>query len=444
MGKIVRISFFVLASLLIFSCSKDNNFDKEKEQPKPSGETSTEQTRSVVSPQNKVMILYSAGFHNLSGDQKRNIDELEQGYLPYKLNNDDALFVFARNTKSWGNYSDLSSPVLIRLSKDKEGKVLRDTLRTWPEETRAADPETMNEVLSYIKDIFPAASYGMVFSSHGTGWLPQGYYENGTSIDFEDVWSAPRQHRSIGVDAASDNGGRVKVFEMAVDEMAEAIPMRLDYLLFDACLMGCVEVAYAFKDKVRLIGFSPTEVLSEGFDYTTMASFLLGEKCDPQAVCSSYIEKYLAKSGNSRSASISVARLEYMDDFAEVCKTLFEKYRSELSAIKVRSETVKSDGYTVRKYTPQNYFTGEHRWFYDLRSILVTAGVNEMDLGLFDAALAKVVVYENHTPNFLVNSSFQFHSCCGLSMFLPSDNKDEKLAAYYRNISWNKATGIVE
>ena len=442
MGKIVRISFFVLASLLIFSCSKDNNFDKEKEQPKPSGETSTEQTRTVALPHNKVMILYSAGFHNLSGDQKRNIDELEGGYLPYKLNNDDILLVFARNTKAYGRYSVPSSPVLIRMSRDKEGNAVRDTLKTWPEETLAANAGTMKEVLTYVKERFPAASYGMVFSSHGTGWLPQGYYEHGTSIDFEDVWSASRQHRSIGMDV-TDKGAGLIVTEMSVDAMAEAIPMRLDYLLFDACLMGCVEVAYAFRDKVKLMGFSPTEVLSEGCDYTTMSSLLLGKKSDPQAVCSSYIEKYLAKSGNSRSASISVVKLEYMDDFAGVCKTLFEKYRSELAAIKVRSETIKSDGYTVRKYTPQNYFTGEHRWFYDLRSILVTAGVSEMDLGLFDAALAKVVVYENHTPNFLVNSSFQFYSCCGLSMFLPSDNKEEKLAAYYKNLSWNVATGLV-
>ena len=438
MGKIIRILLVVLTTSLMLSCSKDEHFDERGEESSQSG--ATVHTRSVAVPHNKVMILYSAGFHNLSGDQKRNIAELEEGYLPYKLNNDDILLVFARNTKISGRYSLPSSPVLIRLSKDKEGTVLRDTLKTWPEETLAANAGTMKEVLTYIKDSFPAASYGMVFSSHGTGWLPQGYYDSGSSVD---VWSALRPHRSIGMDV-TDKGAGLVVTEMAVDDMAASIPMHLDYLLFDACLMGCVEVAYAFKDKVSIVGFSPTEVLSEGFDYTKMASLLLGEKCSPVEVCSAYVEKYLAKSGSSRSASISVVQLQYMDELAGVCQTIFEKYRSELSAVKVESETVKSDGYTVKKYTPQNYYTGNHRWFYDLRDILITAGVSEMDMGLFDAALAKVVVYENHTPNFLVNSSFQFHSCCGLSMFLPADNKDEKLAAFYRNLSWNKATGLIE
>ena len=40
----------------------------------------------------------------------------------------------------------------------------------------AADPSTLREVLGFVKDNFPAKGYGMVFSSHGSGWLPAGYY----------------------------------------------------------------------------------------------------------------------------------------------------------------------------------------------------------------------------------------------------------------------------
>lgn len=436
MYKNVCILLAVIAAFLSLSCSKDENFNGTVKETQ-SG-TSTGQTRTTMVPQNKVMLLYSAGAHNLSSDQKRNIAELEEGYLPYALRNDDALLVFARNA----DYSSKSGytpypPVLIRLSRDSEGKAVRDTLKIWPEDTNAADPETMRDVLTYVKEKFPAASYGMVFSSHGTGWLPKGYYASQSSVEF-DVFSAPRPHRSIGADAFAF--GRQSV-EMSVEEMAEAIPMRLDYLLFDACLMGCVEVAYAFREKVSLMGFSPSEVLSEGFDYTKMASLLIGEKCDPVAVCSSYVEKYLAKSGSSRSASISVVNLDYIDDLAELCALLFDKYRSELASIKVTRTPV--DGTSVIKYSPQNYYTLDKRWFYDLRDILVTAGASDTDLALLDEVLSKLVVYENHTPSFLVHSPFQFHSCCGLSMFLPSDNTDKDLEEYYRNLSWNKATGLV-
>ena len=220
--------------------------------------------------------------------------------------------------------------------------------------------------------------------------------------------------------------------------------MHLDYLLFDACLMGSVEVAYAFRNKVSLMGFSPTEVLSEGFDYTKMASLLLGEKADPVAVCRSYVEKYLAKSGSMRSASISVVDVAQIDALATVCASLFAKYRTQVTALKSSFVSVQSDGYSVRKYSPQNYYTGNHPWFYDLRDILKTAGVTEADLQPLDEALAKVVVYENHTPNFLVHTNFQFHSCCGLSMFLPGDSSDEKLAAFYKTLSWNNATGLIQ
>ncbi len=434
MRKNVCILLAVFAACLSLSCSRDENFNSTVRETQ-SG-TSTGQTRTTMVPQNKVMLLYSAGAHNLSSDQKRNIAELEEGYLPYALRNDDALLVFARNA----DYSSKSGytpypPVLIRLSRDSDGKPVRDTLKTWPQETNASDPGTLKDVLNYVKENFPAASYGMVFSSHGTGWLPIGYYDKGSSEEF-DVWSASRPHRSIGVDAIGHSS-----VEMSVEAMAEAVPIHLDYLLFDACMMACVEVAYAFRDKVSVMGFSPSEVLSEGFDYTKMASLLIGEQCNPVAVCSSYVEKYLAKSGTSRSASISVVNLDYIDDLAELCALLFDKYRSELASIKVTRTPV--DGTSVIRYSPQNYYTRNKHWYYDLRDILVTAGAKEDDLALLDEVLSKLVIYENHTPSFLVNSPFQFHSCCGLSMFLPSDNTDKDLEEYYRNLSWNKATGLV-
>ena len=143
----------------------------------------------------------------------------------------------------------------------------------------------------------------MVFSSHGSGWLPAGYYyspsrfeddhkgEVGTSRqgiaaqsvghprlpvpegDLPDTDPFYGMTRSIGQDYIK---GSYYGHEMSVSEFADAIPYHLDYLLFDMCFSGGVEVAYGLKDKADYLGLSPAEVLGDGmFDYTKITSFLL-------------------------------------------------------------------------------------------------------------------------------------------------------------------------
>ena len=49
-----------------------------------------------------------------------------------------------------------------------------------------------------------------------------------------------------------------------IADLPGAIPMHLDFIIMDACLMGCVEVAYELRDKCDILIFSPTEILSSG------------------------------------------------------------------------------------------------------------------------------------------------------------------------------------
>lgn len=49
--------------------------------------------------------------------------------------------------------------------------------------------------------------------------------------------------KSFGSQSVADS----LAYEMNINDMAEAIPMKLDYILFDACFMGGIEVAYEFR-----------------------------------------------------------------------------------------------------------------------------------------------------------------------------------------------------
>ena len=73
-----------------------------------------------------------------------------------------------------------------------------------------------------------------------------------------------------------DNVANSRAYEMNIEDFAAAIPMKMDYIIMDACLMGGIEVAYALKDKCDRIIFSQAEVIGDGLcEYDTMASRLL-------------------------------------------------------------------------------------------------------------------------------------------------------------------------
>jgi len=76
----------------------------------------------------------------------------------------------------------------------------------------------MKQVLNDIIQMYPAQEYGLILWSHGTSWLPAG-----SSL------------RSFGEDSGE---------QMNIPDLAENLPIKFDFILFDACLMVSVEVVY--------------------------------------------------------------------------------------------------------------------------------------------------------------------------------------------------------
>jgi hypothetical protein len=72
-------------------------------------------------------------------------------------------------------YSEMVNdvPHLISL-KQKNGKVVADTLFTYDEQN-PLDKEVMASVISQTVSYFPADSYGFVFLSHSSSWVPASY-----------------------------------------------------------------------------------------------------------------------------------------------------------------------------------------------------------------------------------------------------------------------------
>ena len=414
-----RLIWTLLAVLLVATaCSKDAGFEMGISGADSASRSSSE--RSYSMPSRRVMVMISAGYNSLSGYLSEDLKDLESGYLPEGTYfNADVLLVLARLPKSAGDYASPSTPVLYRLWANRSGEVQRDTIQVWGGDTQLCTRETIHEALSTTQKKYPAQSYGVVFSSHGSGWLPPGYYTDPSKFEPSSgsLWSL----RSIGQDKTPSGGT-----EMDLNDFADAIPMHLDYCLIDACLSGCVEVAHALKGKADIVGFSPTEVLADGFDYKNITTHLFAKPLDPVEVCREYFAYYNAQSGSNRSATITAVDTRKMDALEAVCKELFEAYRPILK--------------TMSGGNVQGYFRYDRHYFYDLRDILVQAGISEQEKTRLDAALSQFIVYQAATDYFL---SIPLTRVCGLSMYLPSMGSTYLNNYYKEHVSWNQATELV-
>ncbi|MBR1872434.1 MAG: hypothetical protein IJ795_04430 [Bacteroidales bacterium] len=431
MGKIKSIFLIALSLLpLVLSC---NGIGRKEPQKEPK----------------RVMIMLSAGFNNLSGWLLTDIGDIKAGYLPPK-NSEEIMILVAKH--SHGAYTTQTSPAVIRLYRDAAGIAVSDTLLTLPKGEKLADAKTLRTCLEFVQKTFPAEHFGMVLSSHATGWMPAGYYANPSnyekvSSDDDILWSArrtaPRRLSSFEYDepeVALTKSVLQETFyegvtkmstEVEIEAFAAAIPMHLDYLLFDACLMGCVEVAYSLRGVADKVGFSQTEVMSEGFDYDTIVERLLhSEVPNPELVCSDYIAMYETFTGASASATISIVDTRRMDDLARVCKSLFDKYREEIASL---------DWKTVQ------CFGGSKHWFFDLRDILDKAGMDEEDAALLDGALENCMLYKGTTGQYYSDTDKKVHKVdafCGFSMYLPCAGSGV-LDAFYSQLDWNKDTKLI-
>ena len=407
-----------------------------------------------VNENRKVLLFYECAFNNIGSYMKKNIASLENGYIPGK--NGDVILVYARYSKNDDSYTPTKSH-LWRIYKNAKGRIVSDTLKVFDESTIASSPSTLREVLSFAKENFPAKGYGMVLSSHGSGWLPAGYYASPSKFEDEHEGEIGRQSQGVHPAALADLN-RLPVpesdlkdidpyygmtrsigqdfirysyagHEMSIQEFADGIPYHLDYLLFDMCFTAGVEVVYGLKDKADYLGLSPAEVMGDGlYDYTKIGAFLLDrQNPDLEGLFKDAYEMYDKKSGDYRSATVNLVRTDGLENLASVCKRLIKKYSEAIA--------------NAPTYDIQGYFRSGRHYFYDLADIFKKCGASEKDLKDLDDAIDNCVIYKNATPRLLGSVDIETYS--GFSMYLPCAGTP-LLDSYYKKEAWNDAVGLVE
>jgi len=247
-------------------------------------------------------------------------------------------------------------------------------------------------------NLYPAKEYDLILWSHGSSWMP-----NGSGL------------RSFG----NDNGTRINI-----PDLANALPVKFNFILFDACLMGSVEVACELKDKTDYLIASPAETQATGFPYKQIVPELIQSQIDFNAVAKTYFDYYNAQSGAYQSATVSVVDTRYLPDLANSMKQLCENNPVNLQ--------------TFDRTSVQRLDVYEEQYDFDLLDFVdkVFPNANKDD---FVNQLNKVVLYKNHTPQFILK--YNINTYCGLSCYIPLSGRGD-LTAYYKTLKWYQNAGL--
>lgn len=413
----------------------------------------------------KVLILYEAGFNSLSGALKEDIEDVKAGYLPGQHDR-NAVVVVSQFTEQFMGYQNLSDISITRLYRDRKGGCVADTLFVMPAGSVCTRTDDFRKALETIRIKMDAEKYGLLFSSHGSGWVPPGYYDNPDDYLFtsfsgssaarlsprpllppgavpyreNDEFPGYPRTKSIGQSVVGQGQNSIS-YELDIKEFAEAIPMHLEYILFDACLMANVEVAYELKDVCDYIVASSAEVMDRGFDYTSLCEHLVKSSISfPKKVCEDFFRYYDSQEGLYRSATISLIDCGELTGLAQACRAIFENHRNELEEI---------DYHDV-----QRFYRSYHRWFFDLEDVIAHCNPSPAEKEAFDDAMSKCILFKAATDSFIgggdfeASAGFYIRKHSGLTSYLPCAVKEKPkrgfLDSYYRKLAWNKASSLVK
>lgn len=188
---------------------------------------------------------------------------------------------------------------------NKSGVGVCDTIVRFGQDFCSSDIDNMKKVVEDILDVYPAETLDVVMWSHGNGWIRANRS------------NAPMK-RSIGVDNGRNSYSNTSTEVIEMEELAkllESLPAKVRMVMFDACFMQTIEVAYALRNSAEWIVASPAEIPADGAPYHLIMKPLFARQFDVADIINGYISAY----NNQRSgALLSAVRCEAIEELTRV------------------------------------------------------------------------------------------------------------------------------
>jgi hypothetical protein len=330
----------------------------------------------------RTIIVYMAADNDLSVDAVNDIEEMKTGFLSVEENDKNTnLIVFIDPARA--------DPYILNITQNG------DTVRQY-QEFVSTDTSQMRQILEDIIFLYPADKYGLVLWSHGTSWLPEG-----------------KTMKAFGRDDKK---------QMDIPDLNVALPLKFEFILFDACLMGAIEVVYELRNKADFIIASSAEIIYLGFPYDEIIPELIKPVIDLNAVAQKYFAFYNVRDGAYRSATISLVDTKELENLAR-------------ETAKLASENEINDEFDRNKIQQLDTYSEQYTFdFADFISKIFPSA----DKTALMTQLDKTVLYKANTPAFL--DEYPIETYCGLSCYIPVPARND-LNSYYQTLQWFNDSG---
>lgn len=401
--KKVFLGWTIILSGIIASCGDDDPIEK------PEVEVPTQ-----------TLLMYLPWSTNLTGFFNINIADMEEAIAEGILEHERVLVFLATSP---------TKASMFELTYDAaNGTCERQPLKEY-EDHPCTTAEGITSILNDMKTFAPATTYSMTIGGHGMGWLP---VLNNTPplIPIK----ASTTHTTAPVyhwDAKSDYqtrhfGGTTTNYQTDITTLAKAIEdanITMEYILFDACYMSCIEVAYDLRHVTRHLIASTCEIMGYGMPFHPMAQHLLGD-INYEGITQSFYDFYIG--------------------YSMPCGTIATTVTEELDSLATLMQKINTLNTWDQKQTSSlQYFDGYNpHIFYDLGDYVNNLCTDTLLLAQFNEQLERAVppALCKHTPTFYSaynNRQKNIQSFSGLTISAPSTHQ---LALPKTETNWYKAT----
>lgn len=321
-----------LLAICFAACNSDNT--PEPTPMPPSGKSE------------RTILIYMAAHNNLSNYSEEDINEMKEGSK--NLNDNQKLIIFV---------DDKSSKEKSYFIQVKNGKLIDSTLIL---NQSSSDPALLEKALSYMRENYPARSYGLVLWGHANGWI----------IKRDSIPYA--QTRAYGVDQTSSDSW------MNIPSMASAIKNgmngeKLTFIHGDCCNFGCVEIAYELRDLCDYVIGSPAEIPAKGNYYGDLSGYYDTSSTFYEKIIDRYYDyymdyyvKYPSRAYNLNEGDLSgfsvpliAVKTSELDNLASATATLLSTIPDKLtpSGMLDLSKVIYYGNYDGQKYNYDMYKT---------------------------------------------------------------------------------------
>ena len=391
-----------------------------------------------VTPVGQTVFMFFPWSNSLLSDFRRTVEDM-QTVVAQRSMKDERIMVFIATSER--------EAVLFELKK-QNGRCLTDTLQRYSDRPFTSR-QWLTSLFSEVMTLAPASRYGMVVGCHGLAWVPvqgqqnarkrlgsqerideednlykeerldkEGLYKE-ERIDKEELYKEERidkeeLYKEERIDKEGDDlmhfevqgpvttrfiGGTYPETQIETTDLADAMAdagLHTEYILFDACYMSSVEVAYELKDVTHYLIASPTEVISYGFPYITMGKHLLGTP-NYKGIVDSFISFY--SSYNLPYGTVAVTDCTQLDALAAIAQ--------QINAAATEPTNAASEGKLNTARSGKNVPNGVQimdgyspTLFYDLGHLMSLKDAGTVLTAAFAEQLDKTVPYKGHTDQY--------------------------------------------